>query len=223
MRPGELSCAHHGVLFLDELGEFPTDVLDSLRQPLEKGEILVCRARASATYPARVLLVAAMNPCPCGGERGPGRCECSETRRSRYAARVSGPLLDRFDLRVVVNRPDVDDLLDARAPEQLEPTAAVACRVAAARRLASTRGVATNAGIPGWELDRLAAVTPGAKRALEVRLRQGRLSARGLHRVRRVARTVADLAGRDGPVSEEDVLAAFALRADVLSAPVIAS
>ena len=111
MRPGELSCAHHGVLFLDELGEFPSDVLDTLRQPLEEGRVLVCRARASVLFPARVLLVAAMNPCPCGREGGPGSCRCRDAARARYAARVSGPLLDRFDLRVMVDRPDVAELL----------------------------------------------------------------------------------------------------------------
>src|ERR1019366_4994937 len=107
MRPGEISCAHRGVLFLDELAEFPTDVLDTLRQPLEDGRVLVCRARASVTFPARFLLVAAMNPCPCAGDGSPGSCRCSEGARARYASRVSGPLLDRFDLRVTVERPDV--------------------------------------------------------------------------------------------------------------------
>ena len=111
MRPGELSCAHHGVLFLDELGEFPSDVLDTLRQPLEEGRVLVCRARASVSFPARVLLVAAMNPCPCGSDGGPGSCRCSPAARHRYAGRVSGPLLDRFDLRVGIDRPDVAELL----------------------------------------------------------------------------------------------------------------
>jgi magnesium chelatase family protein len=216
MRPGELSCAHRGVLFLDELGEFPPDVLDTLRQPLEEGRVLVCRARASVVFPARVLLVAAMNPCPCGGDGGPGSCRCRESARARYTARVSGPLLDRFDLRVVVDRPDVADLLTAGtgavAPES---TATVAARVLQARQLARSRGLAANAAIPGPALDSLAPLAREARRLLEVQLRQGRLSARGLHRVRRVARTIADLAGRDGPVTEDDVYGALALRADV--------
>ena len=108
MRPGEISAAHHGVLFLDELGEFPAAVLDMLRQPLEEGVVRVSRARASVTFPARFLLVAAMNPCPCGEGSTPGRCRCSDWPRMRYASRVSGPLLDRFDLRVQVDRPDID-------------------------------------------------------------------------------------------------------------------
>jgi magnesium chelatase family protein len=217
MRPGELSCAHRGVLFMDELGEFPAAVLDTLRQPLEEGRVLVCRARASALFPARVLLVAAMNPCPCGRDGGPGSCRCREAARARYAARVSGPLLDRFDLRVEVDRPDVGDLIvdTARGSDRPEPTAQMARRVAAARRLAGTRGVRCNAELAGSALDQLAPIEGGARRLLEVRLRQGRLSARGLHRVRRVARTLADLDGREGPVTVDDVYGALALRADV--------
>ena len=211
MRPGELSCAHHGVLFLDELGEFPSDVLDTLRQPLEEGRVLVCRARASVVFPARVLLVAAMNPCPCGSEGGPGSCRCRDAARARYASRVSGPLLDRFDLRVMVDRPDVAELLavEEAAPSAVESTDVVARRVAAARALAAARGVACNAALPRGRLDEVAPLEPAARRLLEVRLRQGRLSARGLHRVRRVARTLADLAGRDGPLTADDVYGAW--------------
>jgi magnesium chelatase family protein len=217
MRPGELSCAHHGVLFLDELGEFPADVLDTLRQPLEEGRILVCRARASVVFPAQVLLVAAMNPCPCGSEGGPGSCRCREATRHRYSARVSGPLLDRFDLRVVVARPEVTELLagDGHPPHPAESTATVALRVAGARRMARARGVACNAALPGPQLEEAVPLEAAARRVLEVRLRQGRLSARGLHRVRRVARTLADLGGRDGPVTIDDIYGALALRADL--------
>lgn len=216
MRPGELSCAHQGVLFLDELGEFPADLLDSLRQPLEEGRVLVCRARASVVFPARVLLVAAMNPCPCGSEAGPGSCRCRDASRHRYAARVSGPLLDRFDLRVTVERPEVTELLQ---PDQATPitesTAVVAARVSTARAVARSRGVRCNADLPSTSLDRTAPLVPAARKILETQLRQGRLSARGLHRIRRVARTIADLAGRDGPVEEDDVWGALALRAEV--------
>lgn len=218
MRPGELSCAHRGVLFLDELGEFPADVLDVLRQPLEEGQVLVCRARASVTFPARVLLVAAMNPCPCGSEGGPGSCRCREAARSRYGARVSGPLLDRFDLRVHVDRPDVAELIAPvpRPAGDEENTEVVAARVREARRLARRRGVRANSDIPGPRLDDLAPLDATATRLLETRMRQGALSARGLHRVRRVARTIADLAGWDDPVREVDVYAAMALREPVL-------
>ncbi|MGH9057646.1 MAG: YifB family Mg chelatase-like AAA ATPase [Acidimicrobiales bacterium] len=221
MRPGELSCAHRGVLFLDELGEYPADVLDTLRQPLEEGRVLVCRARASVVFPARVLLVAAMNPCPCGSEGGPGSCRCREASRERYAARVSGPLLDRFDLRVTVDRPDVADLFagGTGAGREVETTEAVAERVAGARMVARSRGVTCNAELPAPGLDRSAPLAPEAKRILETRLRQGELTARGMHRVRRVARTIADLAGREGPVGGEDVHVALALRAAVFSSP----
>ena len=226
MRPGELSCAHNGVLFLDELGEFPADVLDTLRQPLEEGRVLVCRARASVVFPARVLLVAAMNPCPCGGDGGPGSCRCSESALARYAARVSGPLLDRFDLRVRVDRPEVDELMGATfgvagadaasyacGPE---PSEVIAKRVQAAREKARQRGFACNAAIPARDLDDVAPLNTAAGRVLEKRLRQGRISARGLHRVRRVATTLADLAGHEGDVGEEQVLTALALRGPVL-------
>jgi magnesium chelatase family protein len=220
MRPGELSCAHRGVLFLDELGEFPADVLDTLRQPLEEGRVLVCRARASVLFPAQVLLVAAMNPCPCGSEGGPGSCRCRDTVRHRYAARVSGPLLDRFDLRVMVARPEVGELLarDGVDPPPMESTATVAARVAQARKIAEERGVRCNAALGAARLEDAVPLEPDARRLLEVRLRQGRLSARGLHRVRRVARTLADLAARPGPVTADDVYGAFALRAEVFAA-----
>ncbi len=221
MRPGEISAAHNGVLFLDELAEFPPAVLDTLRQPLEEGVVRVSRARASATFPARFLLVAAMNPCPCGEGLSPGQCRCTERARCRYAARVSGPLLDRFDLRVQVDRPDVDQLLggqlrgsDDPAAGAPESTASVARRVAAARAWAEERGVRANSCIPAPRLDELAPVTAAARGVLEVRLRGGRLSARGLHRVRRVARTLADLDGRPGPVEEEDVCGALVLRGE---------
>jgi magnesium chelatase family protein len=221
MRPGEISTAHHGVLFLDELAEFPPAVLDTLRQPLEEGVVRVSRARASVTFPARFLLVAAMNPCPCGEGLSPGSCRCTERSRSRYAGRVSGPLLDRFDLRVQVDRPDVSQLLGAQSPgsngpgpDHPESTASVAGRVAAARALAEERGVRCNSLLPAPRLDELAPLTPAARAVLEARLRQGRLSARGLHRIRRVARTLADLDGRIGPVDEDDVCGALMLRCD---------
>ncbi|MGH9077361.1 MAG: YifB family Mg chelatase-like AAA ATPase [Acidimicrobiales bacterium] len=215
MRPGEVSCAHHGVLFMDEMGEFPTDVLDTLRQPLEEGRVLVCRARASVSFPARFLLVGATNPCPCG-DSDPGTCRCRDAQRARYASRLSGPLMDRFDLRVRVERPDPDDLLPAASgPRRIpEPTAVVAARVAAARARAAARGVSANADIPVGRLEELAPLAGDARASLETWLRQGRLSARGLHRIRRVARTVADLAERPGPIEAEDVFAALSMRAD---------
>jgi magnesium chelatase family protein len=213
MRPGEISLAHLGVLFLDELAEFPRVVLDALRQPLEEGVVRVCRARSSVSFPARFLLVGATNPCPCG-EAGPeGRCRCTDSARERYARRLSGPLLDRFDLRVVVSRPDVAHLLGGPPGEG---TAAVAARVAEARERARARGVGCNAELPAAALDELAPLTPAATSVLEHQLRAGALSGRGLHRVRRVARTVADLAGAGTLVGEDHVCLALGLRADVI-------
>ena len=211
MRPGEISLATRGVLFLDELAEFARGVLDALRQPLEEGVVRVCRARASAVYPARFLLVGAMNPCPCGEGGPPGSCRCSPAARSRYATRVSGPLLDRFDLRVEVARPDPAALL---AGPPGECSAAVAARVAVARAIAASRGVPSNAELPAWSLDQVAPLSTGAAEVLERALRAGSLSARGLARIRRVARTLADLAEREGPLGRQDVCLALQLRAE---------
>lgn len=211
MRPGELSLSTCGVLFLDELGEFPPSVLDALRQPLEEGCVRVARAKASVTLPAEFLLVGAMNPCPCGEAGRPGACRCSDAARLRYRRRLSGPLLDRFDMRVEVMRPDVDELLGPRCGE---PSAVVADRVARAREVATARGVRCNAMLPSHRLDEEAAMEPGALTLVETALSQGRLSARGLARVRRVGLTFADLAGRTGPLRAEDVGQALALRVD---------
>ncbi len=138
IRPGEISLAHGGVLFLDELGEFQATVLDALRQPLEEGVIRVARAAVRVELPARVLLVAAMNPCPCGEGGALGSCRCSPAAQARYRRRVSGPLLDRFDLRVEVCRPDVEHLLRGQPAESTESTAA---RVWRRRASAPRRGV----------------------------------------------------------------------------------
>jgi magnesium chelatase family protein len=209
LRPGEISLAHHGVLFLDEMGEFPAAVLDALRQPLEEGVVRVARASASVTFPARFLLVGAMNPCPCGEGSVPGRCRCAPAARDRYARRISGPLLDRFDLRVSVERPGVRSLLGG---EPGEPTAAVAKRVAQARAIAAERATTCNGELPARRLDEVAPLSAGAARLLERRLRAGALSARGLDRVRRVARTLADLDGAAGELGEEHVCSALELR-----------
>ena len=211
MRPGEISLATRGVLLLDELAEFPRSVLDALRQPLEEGVVRVCRARAAVTYPARFLLVAAMNPCPCGEGGPPGACRCSDATRTRYGRRVSGPLLDRFDLRIEVGRPRPEQLL---AGTSGEPSAAVAARVLAARSRAAARGVSCNAELSERRLEELGALSAAAAAMLESGLRSGTLSARGLQRVRRVARTIADLADRDGPLGEEEVCLALQLRAE---------
>lgn len=209
MRPGEASLAHNGVLFLDELGEFHAAVLDGLRQPLEEGVIRVARARATVTFPARFLLVAAMNPCPCGQAGPPGSCRCTDAARARYARRLSGPLLDRFDLRIPVARPDPGQL---RSGPDMESTATVALRVARVRALAAERGIRANAELPVPRLDELAPLDTTAWDVLERRLRAGTLTARGLHRVRRVARTLADLDGAHDVIGEEHICAALELR-----------
>ena len=196
LRPGEVSLATNGVLFLDELGEFPVAVLEALRQPLEEGVIRVSRAGGTVTFPAAFLLVAAMNPCPCGEGVYEGACSCSGAARARYRRRLSAPLLDRFDLVVPLSRPDPDELLSATPGES---SAVVARRVAAARA-----GVTGHAG--GQEL------APEAADLFASKLRAGGLSARGLHKVTRVARTVAALAGAD-VVSFAHASEALSLRA----------
>jgi magnesium chelatase family protein len=196
LRPGEISIAHGGVLFLDELAEFAPSVLDGLREPLEEGVIRVSRASSHAVLPARFQLVAATNPCPCGGG-APGACECDEVARTRYLRRLSGPLLDRFDLRVAVQRPGVDDLLD---PGGGEPSAVVAARVVVARALAVERAGCLNADLHGEALDRFAPLTPDARALMRSEIERGRLTGRGYHRIRRVARTIADLAATTFPV-----------------------
>ena len=203
-----MSAASHGVLFLDELGEFAPSVLDALRQPLEEGLVRVARAHGTTEQPARVLLVAAMNPCPCGMGGNIG-CRCTASVRARYARRVSGPLLDRLDLMVHVDGPDPTALLGPPG----EGSAAVARRVAAARALAVERGVRCNAELDGATLEEAAPLEPDARRVLEDALRRGALSGRGLRRVRCVARTVRDLDDAGPTLRAGDVLTALALRA----------
>ena len=196
-RPGEVSLAAHGILFLDELGEFSIAALEALRQPLEEGVIRINRAGGTVTFPAAFVLVAAMNPCPCGEGVFEGACKCSVVVRARYRRRISAPFLDRFDLVVPVSRPSATDLLsDALG----EPSADVAARVAAARGRAAARG--------SEEL----VLEADASEALGHKLSEGALSARGLNKVKRVAQTVADLEGAD-VVTYNHVSEALGLRA----------
>lgn len=209
MRPGEISCAHGGVLFLDELGEFAPGALDAMRQPLEEGSVRISRAHASVKYPARFCLVAAMNPCPCGLLGSVEPCRCSDQARQRYMRRLSGPLLDRIDLRVHMQRPSANQLM---SPEKGESSAVVRIRVLAAREKAYARGLESNSVIPAGQLDEIAPLTKEGRAMLKGALADGRLSARGLARVRMVARTIADLANEDD-VSESSIASALALRA----------
>ncbi|MDP4735987.1 MAG: YifB family Mg chelatase-like AAA ATPase, partial [Ilumatobacteraceae bacterium] len=213
MRPGEISLASNGVLFLDELGEFAPSVLDALRQPLEQGIVRLARARTSVVMPAKFLLVAATNPCPCG-EGSPGACTCDDAARARYLRRFSGPLLDRFDLRVAVSRPKTDELV---SPQRGESTADVAERVAAARELAHFRSGCANSALSREQLDLVAPLSRSAEKRLRRELENGRLTGRGYHRVRRVARTVADLDGAPDVVNDEHLNLALMMRVDLAS------
>ncbi|RAG81523.1 ATP-binding protein [Streptacidiphilus pinicola] len=214
-RPGAASLAHRGVLFLDEAPEFSARVLDALRQPLEAGEVLVARSAGSLRLPARFLLLLAANPCPCGrwSRRGDA-CECTPTMVTRYQSRLSGPLLDRVDLRVEVDAVSRTALLRQRdAPA--ESTAVVAARVLAARERAAARYADTpwrlNGEVPGHELRTRYPLGPEALRDAEREMERGFLTARGLDRVLRVAWTAADLAGSDRP-QRDHVQAALSLR-----------
>ncbi|WP_129793855.1 YifB family Mg chelatase-like AAA ATPase [Sphingosinicella sp. CPCC 101087] len=200
VRPGEASLAHLGVLFLDELPEFQRQALDSLRQPLEAGTVQVARANAHVTFPARVQLVAAMNPCRCG-HLGDPALACSRAPRcaADYQARVSGPLLDRIDLHVEVQAVAAADLA---LPPPAEGSAEVAGRVAAARAIQTERydghAARTNAEADGELLDAVATPDDPGRQLLAQAAEAMRLSARGYHRVMRVARTIADLSGSEG-------------------------
>jgi magnesium chelatase family protein len=191
--PGEIALAHHGVLFLDELPEFSRTVLEALREPLESGEITVARLRQRVTFPARVQLVAAMNPCPCGYLGDPSdRCRCTPAQIERYRARLSGPLLDRIDLMVEAPRLSAETLTHA---PQGETSAVVAARVRDARARQQRRQGKPNAALGPAELDRFAPLEPAAEELLVKAAERLQLSARAHHRIRKVARTIADLAG----------------------------
>jgi magnesium chelatase family protein len=193
-RPGELSLAHRGVLFLDELAEYQRQLLDALREPLENGEVAIARAGSHARFPARPLIVAAMNPCPCGWLGHPKRgCGCSPADLARYAARVSGPVLDRLDLQIEVTALTSDELL---AASEGEPTAVVRERVLAARRVQAERGW-MNAQLPAALLREHAALDAAGQRLVRDAVDRGGMSARAVHRALRVARTIADLAGEE--------------------------
>ena len=193
VRPGEVSLAHLGVLFLDELPEFQRPVLDSLRQPLETGQVDVARANAHVTFPARVQLIAAMNPCRCGHAGEPGHvCARGPRCASEYQARLSGPLLDRIDLHVEVGAVSAMDL---SLPPPSEGSEAVAARVAQARGLSMARGVRSNAELEGEGLERHAAPDDEGRALMMRAAEKLRLSARSYTRMLRVARTIADLAG----------------------------
>jgi magnesium chelatase family protein len=201
-RPGEVSLAHHGVLFLDEFPEFSPQTLDALRQPLETGECMIARANHRVTYPARIQLVAAMNPCRCGMAGEPGyRCARGERCRTDYQARISGPLLDRIDLRIEVPAVSAADLI---RPGKAETSTAVGERVAMARTLQRERferlgagGTATNAHCPQALIEEIAMPDKAGLALLHDASERLGFSARAYHRVLKVARTLADLDGSE--------------------------
>jgi magnesium chelatase family protein len=210
-RPGEATLAHHGVLFLDELSEFQRSTLDALRQPLEDGYVTIVRRQEALLFPTRFMLVAATNPCPCGFAGVGDRCSCGESDLRRHRRKLSGPLLDRMDLLVTVDRPTEQDL---KAPPTID-SARARERVALARERQTARLAETRARCNG-ELDvglarRFVRLDESADRALARAYASGALSARGRHRVSRVARTLADLEGSD-EVRAPHVLTALGLR-----------
>jgi magnesium chelatase family protein len=199
-RPGEISLAHHGVLFLDELPEFDRDVLEALREPIESGRISIARAARQAQFPARFQLIAAMNPCPCGHCGSPaGRCRCTPERIARYRGRVSGPLADRIDIKLEVPAPREAELI---APVAGESTAAIRRRVVGARAAQIERQGKPNALLETREIDRHCATDRDGDQLLRHALARLLLSARAYHRVLRVARSIADLAGRSTIAAE---------------------
>ena len=211
-RPGEISLAHNGVLFLDELPEFSRHVLEVLREPMESGHIMISRAARQSTFPAQFQLVAAMNPCPCGyaGDAGQ-RCQCTPDQIQRYRSRISGPLLDRIDLCVEVPPVPLAELGSQRSGRD-EASATVRERVLKARRQSLMRAGRPNAEISTRELERDCALGPVERRWFETALERLGLSARAYHRVLRVARTIADLDGGAALLEREHLAEALQYR-----------
>jgi magnesium chelatase family protein len=199
-KPGEISLAHRGVLFLDELPEFGTRMLEMLRQPLEDRVVSISRVHGSLTYPANFMLVAAMNPCPCGYFGDPIKeCTCSMAMITRYQKRISGPLLDRIDIHVEVPRVEYEKLTDERLGE---PSAAIRARIEAARErqrqhFAGVERLQCNADMGPAEVRQFCPVDEAGRNLLRTAMRQLQLSARAYHRVLKLARTIADLAGSE--------------------------
>src|SRR5690348_14811272 len=213
VKPGEISLAHHGVLFLDELPEFTRSAIEVMRQPLEEGMVTIARAAGTFTYPARFMLVASMNPCPCGyrGTRS-AECRCDDAAVARYVAKLSGPLLDRIDLQIEIGRVPFGDMVRGEAAER---SPQICRRVLAARERQQARfsgsGLRCNAEIPGNAMRRYCALDEPAMRLLSRASAKRQFSARALDRIARVARTIADLAGA-GAIAAEHVAEAVQYR-----------
>jgi magnesium chelatase family protein len=214
-QPGEISRAHHGVLFLDELAEFQASVLQALRQPLETGRISITRSGGSVTYPARFTLVAATNPCPCGWAGDKVRtCRCTPAGINTYQRRLSGPLLDRIDLQVGVRRMKLETLT---SDPHGEASAAVRERVVAARKSQLERQGCLNAHLKPARLRQLAGLAPASRQTIARWAEQRGLTARGFHRAWRVARTAADLDGSE-QIEDRHMLEALGFRLNDLAA-----
>jgi magnesium chelatase family protein len=208
-RPGEVSRAHNGVLFLDELPEFNRNVLEVLREPVEAGELTISRAGGQADFPARFQLIAAMNPCPCGYHGDPnGDCRCSADRVMSYRGKISGPLLDRIDMHVAVGRPSHETLRHGAAGETSRD---VAARVSLARERQLRRAGTCNARLEGEALERVCSVSDACWELIENAAERFSLSARAHKRILRVARTIADLAGAE-TITPPQIAEALSLR-----------
>ncbi|MEO6456898.1 MAG: ATP-binding protein, partial [Chloroflexia bacterium] len=199
-RPGEITLAHRGVLFLDELPEYSAQALETLRQPLEDRIVTITRAAGTLSFPANFMLVAAQNPCPCGYYGDPVKqCTCSNSTISRYQRKISGPLLDRMDIHIEVPRVDYEKLSDTRLGE---PSTAIRARVEAARkrqrdRFKDAQGVLTNSEMRPAEVREFCELDAAGQSLIKAAMRQLHLSARAYHRILKLSRTIADLAGSD--------------------------
>jgi magnesium chelatase family protein len=208
-KPGEVSLAHHGVLFLDEFPEFSRSAMEVLRQPLEDGEVTISRSAAKITLPCRCMLVAAMNPCPCGHLGDPAhRCRCTPTQIQRYRARVSGPILDRIDIHVETHAIRVESLRDT---QKTESSTEIRVRVEKAREIQQNRQGHPNAILSGAKLRELCALEPNEEKILVSAMNRLRLSARAHNRILKVARTIADLSGSQS-IEAEHLMEAISYR-----------
>jgi magnesium chelatase family protein len=209
-RPGEISLAHQGVLFLDELPEFSRRVLEVLREPMESGEIMISRVAAQSRYPASFQLIAAMNPCPCG-YLGSERCSCSPDQINRYRNKISGPLLDRIDLQVQVSKMENQQLLNQRTESSGESNQQIKQRITAARKRQIKRQGKINHQLSSLELKTICPLNSEQQTLMDNAINRFALSTRGFYRVLRVARSIADLESRD-TVATEDYQEALSYR-----------
>ena len=214
-RPGEISLSHRGVLFLDEVPEYNRNVIEGLRQPLESGEVHIARARKSLTFPARFTLVLAKNPCPCGYFDDPvHECHCTAHEISRYQKKISGPLMDRIDIRVLVDRVPVEELRRRKRDENEDKAARDAVAAARGRqtkRFADIPGITVNAEMASKHVDDIVKLTPAAEQFIERTVAQRAVSARGYYKLLKIGQTIADLEGAD-IVDERHLSEAFQYR-----------